>query len=443
MKISLQKTSILFYTVCVSFFSFEQTLFYSKNVSGSQNSIIKIADCDTTTVYHGEVNHPQYSYNGLRPFAVIDENNLLIPVYNNNAFNSIIYKWNIPNQTLDSIGSLYGAVTAVQTNEYSGVISFYNGSNGYLFHLNADLTENVSMPINGQIVSFFDNTNSKILQFSNSVLAKADNYRIYKGILSSGGVAELPNFFEADKIVRGFVKINDVEAIIVSFKNNSTPSLQKFYINKYNVFSNSHVLIDSIPYSSPSFNNFYNAQKFYFGGVDSIYFFNNNYGANLVGQISVYNFGSKTTSSLYSYNTMNEQFKDAIYNQGKLLSYNSYLDIGNPISTLSMCNSEPNTNLRNLKCFGCIQPNSSLGTNDIKNHLFSIHPNPATNQVIISSQFFTENKAVQIFNTAGQLVHEYPNLSPQDQTYTINVEQLNSGIYFIKIGESTQKLIIQ
>lgn len=74
---------------------------------------------------------------------------------------------------------------------------------------------------------------------------------------------------------------------------------------------------------------------------------------------------------------------------------------------------------------------------------FSIHPNPATNQVIISSQFFTENEAVQIFNTAGQLVHEYPNLSPQHQTYTINVEQLNPGIYFIQIGEMTQKLIIE
>lgn len=439
MKISLQKTSILFYTVCVSFFSFEQTLFYSKNVSGSQNSIIKIADCDTTTVYHGEVNHPQYSYNGFRPFAVIDENNLLIPVSSANQ-HSIIYKWNIPNQTLDSISSLSGGVLSVHKNEFTGVITFYGNE---VRHLNPDLSENNTEPTNGQITSFYHDNGFKILQFSSTVLAREDNYRIYKGILSSGGIAELPNFFEADKIVRGFVKINDVEALIVSFKNNSTPSLQKFYINKYNVSSNSHVLIDSIPYSSPSFNNFYNAQKFYFGGGDSIYFFNNNYGANLVGQISVYNFGSKTTSSLYSYNTMNEQFKDAIYNQGKLLSYNSYLDIGNPISTLSICNSEPNTYLRNLKCFGCIQPNSSLGTNDIKNHLFTIHPNPATNQVIISSQFFTENEVVQIFNTSGQLVHEYPNLSPQDQTYTINVEQLNSGIYFIKIGESTQKLIIQ
>ncbi len=90
----------------------------------------------------------------------------------------------------------------------------------------------------------------------------------------------------------------------------------------------------------------------------------------------------------------------------------------------------------------CVQI-SNLGLNVNYSTLFTIHPNPATNQVIISSQFFTENEAVQIFNTAGQLVLEYPNLSPQDQTYTINVEQLNSGIYFIKIGESTQKLIIQ
>lgn len=74
---------------------------------------------------------------------------------------------------------------------------------------------------------------------------------------------------------------------------------------------------------------------------------------------------------------------------------------------------------------------------------FTIHPNPATNQVIISSQFFIENEAVQIFNTAGQLVLEYPNLSPHHQTYTINVEQLNPGIYFIQLGEMTQKLIIE
>lgn len=90
----------------------------------------------------------------------------------------------------------------------------------------------------------------------------------------------------------------------------------------------------------------------------------------------------------------------------------------------------------------CVQI-SNLGLNVNYSTLFTIHPNPATNQVIISSQFFTENEAVQIFNTAGQLVLEYPNLAPQHQTYTINVEQLNPGIYFIQIGEMTQKLIIE
>jgi hypothetical protein len=74
---------------------------------------------------------------------------------------------------------------------------------------------------------------------------------------------------------------------------------------------------------------------------------------------------------------------------------------------------------------------------------FSIHPNPATNQVTITSQNFSENDVIRVFSSAGKLVFEDANFSTQNHAYTFSVEQLNPGLYFVKIGSLAQKVIIE
>ena len=60
---------------------------------------------------------------------------------------------------------------------------------------------------------------------------------------------------------------------------------------------------------------------------------------------------------------------------------------------------------------------------------FTIVPNPATNQVTISSA--TPFQSVEIINFLGQTVVSQSSVG---NTTSINVSNLNNGIYFVRVG---------
>lgn len=68
---------------------------------------------------------------------------------------------------------------------------------------------------------------------------------------------------------------------------------------------------------------------------------------------------------------------------------------------------------------------------------FSILPNPASQYIMIKS---TTTRDIEIFNTVGQMV--LIEKSVQDGN-TINIANLSKGLYFVKSGDATQKLIIE
>lgn len=80
------------------------------------------------------------------------------------------------------------------------------------------------------------------------------------------------------------------------------------------------------------------------------------------------------------------------------------------------------------------------------NTLFSIYPNPATNQLNIqlNSEFNTQNSKLNMYDKLG---NEVLNQTIKNQTTTLNIEHLTKGIYTIKISNETkaqlQKIIIQ
>jgi len=73
---------------------------------------------------------------------------------------------------------------------------------------------------------------------------------------------------------------------------------------------------------------------------------------------------------------------------------------------------------------------------------FTIIPNPAPNQVTISSA--TPFHSVEIINFLGQTVVSQSSIG---NTATINVSNLNNGIYFVRVGfeggGSVRKLVKQ
>jgi hypothetical protein len=70
----------------------------------------------------------------------------------------------------------------------------------------------------------------------------------------------------------------------------------------------------------------------------------------------------------------------------------------------------------------------------------SINPNPANNEFVVSlssGQF--ENENITMFNCFGQVVYEQ---IIKGNHIRVSTQNLSSGIYYIKIGNEYNKLIV-
>ena len=77
------------------------------------------------------------------------------------------------------------------------------------------------------------------------------------------------------------------------------------------------------------------------------------------------------------------------------------------------------------------------GTNDIKNSNIKIYPNPTNNIINIEGLNKNENNTIQIFDVQGKLVIT----KTINEKGTIDLSELNKGIYVIKIGEVAQRIV--
>jgi hypothetical protein len=85
----------------------------------------------------------------------------------------------------------------------------------------------------------------------------------------------------------------------------------------------------------------------------------------------------------------------------------------------------------------------TVGINEYSvNNSLAIYPNPAKNSLTIANNPSIHAESVTISNNLGQQV--YYNATPfLSGDLTVNTNEFNPGIYFIKIGTKTQKLIIE
>ncbi|MGZ3864731.1 MAG: choice-of-anchor tandem repeat GloVer-containing protein [Bacteroidia bacterium] len=73
-----------------------------------------------------------------------------------------------------------------------------------------------------------------------------------------------------------------------------------------------------------------------------------------------------------------------------------------------------------------------------KANAFKIYPNPANNTLNIERVVFDKNDALEITDVLGNSIKR---TSLVTEISVIDVSELNSGVYFVKIGNSTQKFI--
>ena len=77
-----------------------------------------------------------------------------------------------------------------------------------------------------------------------------------------------------------------------------------------------------------------------------------------------------------------------------------------------------------------------LYNNNLNKNLFSIYPNPNQNKINISS---TLNGEIKIYNLNGKIVKRKQKISEKE---TINISDLDKGIYLIKFLQNTRRFII-
>ena len=92
--------------------------------------------------------------------------------------------------------------------------------------------------------------------------------------------------------------------------------------------------------------------------------------------------------------------------------------------------------LSTLKDFRSINT-TYLSTTETKNNLLKVYPNPAKDHVVISNISKGEN--ISVYDLSGKIL--FQTKSPGN-SLNINTSSYKNGIYFVKVGENTTKIIV-
>ena len=95
----------------------------------------------------------------------------------------------------------------------------------------------------------------------------------------------------------------------------------------------------------------------------------------------------------------------------------------------------------NVACVATLAVLDTESVSENEMNAVTMFPNPAQNTLELTAEFAGNNE-VQIINSLGQIVKEFS----FESNVVVDVEDLNAGIYFVKIigsnNTTTKKLII-
>jgi choice-of-anchor B domain-containing protein len=140
------------------------------------------------------------------------------------------------------------------------------------------------------------------------------------------------------------------------------------------------------------------------------------------------------TSSITATNTMNEIAFFDTYPITNNAQFNGVWNTYPFFASGSIILSDINSGLFIVK------KNAALSFQEFEKDSFKISPNPSTDYFTIDSKFEIQN--LEIFDVVGKKVKEYNNLNTN--SYTINLDEFTSGLYFVKVNNTTTlKLIVK
>lgn len=80
---------------------------------------------------------------------------------------------------------------------------------------------------------------------------------------------------------------------------------------------------------------------------------------------------------------------------------------------------------------------STVGIGDVDQNIFNIYPNPANNFIIVERGDLNI-EIIEILDITGKIVKQ---VSVQNTKQSINISELNQGIYFVKVNQQLQKFV--
>ena len=318
------------------------------------------------------------------------------------------------NQIVLSIDYYYENPFRIDT----GLISF--GYNDALNKYQYSLYDDVHFPSTDSIYKTFD---------SNGQLSEIIGYYKHDSLSYSIGCNQEHNFSSNGELM-------DIEENLEIFFSGNLPSPRRKYYYYTNSLIDSTILEFVNPYTTFPTHYYRSGNQ-----LDSI--------VNKLSKVSyTYNSQNMLTSECWIILPFSNFCTFYYYdNQGRLDSSDiNYLDSNNNV--LSVRSSQIFYNLfNNIDSIYVLNDNSiiqvyefhyqskAIGIQEISNSNFEIFPNPVENVLFIKSIVNSANQ-FEIYNSEGSLVmkgnleHEF-----------INVSELSSGVYFIKVGLQFEKFI--
>lgn len=86
---------------------------------------------------------------------------------------------------------------------------------------------------------------------------------------------------------------------------------------------------------------------------------------------------------------------------------------------------------------------ATVNIKKINNNEFSIYPNPTSNIMTLDFNSSQTIKHIEIINTLGQIVFSQQFNTSTSQHHSIDINQLNPGLYFIMLGTNVKKFVKQ
>ncbi len=140
-------------------------------------------------------------------------------------------------------------------------------------------------------------------------------------------------------------------------------------------------------------------------------------------------YGGENQQAVQRFDEMNTDFYNG-WNGGFQQSGNFYFNYEEIMSGRNLVVTNPAGN----KIF---YSNLLLGTTEILKSKITVYPNPATDIVIVEN--LKPNSSLELIDNSGKLVKS---ISSKTSKTEINIKNLASGIYYLKVdGQSVQKII--